>query len=198
MKGGKNMQKLMHFLGCLLMMVAVAVTALPGEARAEFPERPVGFVVIDQDGDVNGAVYKSWRQVVKWAYHFPYYQLVDGGEPQTMVSEAVRTGAKLDKDSLAALAEKSKMDVLVVARVYELDEYIVTGFTFRDDDDTYVKTSACVDLFVYKKDGNKFLKKKLRERHLRDIGNVEHPEETIKWELSKIVNTMEGRPIIGA
>lgn len=198
MKGGKNMQKLMHFLGCLLMMVAVAVTALPGEARAEFPERPVGFVVIDQDGDVNGAVYKSWRQVVKWAYHFPYYQIVDGGEPQTMVSEAVRTGAKLDKDSLAALAEKSKMDVLVVARVYELDEYIVTGFTFRDDDDTYVKTSACVDLFVYKKDGNKFLKKKLRERHLRDIGNVEHPEETIKWELSKIVNTMEGRPIIGA
>lgn len=198
MKGGKNMQKLMHFLGCLLMMVAVAVTSLPGEARAEFPERPVGFVVIDQDGDVNGAVYKSWRQVVKWAYHFPYYQIVDGGEPQTMVSEAVRTGAKLDKDSLAALAEKSKMDVLVVARVYELDEYIVTGFTFRDDDDTYVKTSACVDLFVYKKDGNKFLKKKLRERHLRDIGNVEHPEETIKWELSKIVNTMEGRPIIGA
>ena len=192
------MQKLMHFLGCLLMMVAVAVTALPGEARAEFPERPVGFVVIDQDGDVNGAVYKSWRQVVKWAYHFPYYQIVDGGEPQTMVSEAMRTGAKLDRDSLAALAEKSKMDVLVVARVYELDEYIVTGFTFRDDDDTYVKTSACVDLFVYKKDGNKFLKKKLRERHLRDIGNVEHPEETIKWELSKIVNTMEGRPIIGA
>ena len=198
MKGGKNMQKLMHFLGCLLMMVAVAVTALPGEARAEFSERPVGFVVIDQDGDVNGAVYKSWRQVVKWAYHFPYYQIVDGGEPQTMVSEAMRTGAKLDRDSLAALAEKSKMDVLVVARVYELDEYIVTGFTFRDDDDTYVKTSACVDLFVYKKDGNKFLKKKLRERHLRDIGNVEHPEETIKWELSKIVNTMEGRPIIGA
>ena len=56
MKGGKNMQKLMHFLGCLLMMVAVAVTALPGEARAEFSERSVGFVVIDQEGVVNGAV----------------------------------------------------------------------------------------------------------------------------------------------
>ena len=192
------MKKLVHFLGCLLMMMAMVVTALPSEARAEISERPVGFVVIDQDGDVNGAVYKTWRQVVKWAYHFPYYQLLDGGEPQTLVSEAVRTGVKLDKDSLAALAEKSKVDVLVVARVYELDEYIVPSMGFREDNDTYVKTSACADLFVYKKDGSKFLKKKLRERQLREMGNVDHPEETIKWELSKLVNTMEGRPIIGA
>ena len=192
------MKKLMHFLGCLLMMLAVTITALPSEARAEFPERPVGFVVIDQDGDVNGQVYKTWRQVVKWAYHFPYYQIIDGGAPQELVSDAVRSGVKLDKASLQALAEKSKVDVLVVARIYELDEYIVTSIGFREDNDTYVRTSACADLFVYKKDGNKFLKKKLRERELKEIGNVEHPEETIKWELSKIVNTMEGRPIIGA
>ena len=192
------MKKLMHFLGCLLMMLAVTITALPSEARAEFPERPVGFVVIDQDGDVNGQVYKTWRQVVKWAYHFPYYQIIDGGTPQELVSEAVRSGAKLDKASLQALAEKSKVDVLVVARIYELDEYIVTSIIFREDNDTYVRTSACADLFVYKKDGDKFLKKKLRERELKEIGNVEHPEETIKWELSKLVNTMEGRPIIGA
>ena len=192
------MKKLMHFLGCLLMMLAVTITALPSEARAEFPERPVGFVVIDQDGDVNGQVYKTWRQVVKWAYHFPYYQIIDGGVPQELVSEAVRSGVKLDKASLQALAEKSKVDVLVVARIYELDEYIVTSIIFREDNDTYVRTSACADLFVYKKDGDKFLKKKLRERELKEIGTVEHPEETIKWELSKLVNTMEGRPIIGA
>lgn len=198
MKGGKNMQKLLRFLGCLLMLLAVTATILPERAAAEFPERPVGFVVIDQDGDVNGAVYKTWRQVVKWAYHFPYYQIMDGGAPQELVSEAVRTGVKLDKSSLAALAENSKMDVLVVARIYELDEYMVSSLFLRDDGDTYVKTAACADLFVYKKDGDKFLKKKLRERHLREIGNVEHPEETIKWELSKIVNTMEGRPIIGS
>ena len=192
------MKKLMHFLGCLLMMLAVTITALPSEARAEFPERPVGFVVIDQDGDVNGQVYKTWRQVVKWAYHFPYYQIIDGGTPQELVSDAVRSGVKLDKASLQALAEKSKVDVLVVARIYELDEYIVTSMIFREDNDTYVRTSACADLFVYKRDGDKFLKKKLRERELKEIGTVEHPEETIKWELSKLVNTMEGRPIIGA
>ena len=65
------MKKLMRLWGCLLMLLAVMVTTMPKEARAEISQRPVGFVVIDQDGDVNGTVYKSWRQVVKWAYHFP-------------------------------------------------------------------------------------------------------------------------------
>ena len=53
-------------------------------------------------------------------------------------------------------------------------------------------------LFCYECNSAKFLKKKLRERQLRDLGNYDKPEETIKWELSKLVNTMEGRPIIGA
>lgn len=193
------MKKILSFLGSLMMLLVITATILPQSANAEFPERPVGFVVIDQDGDVDGAVYKSWRQVVKWAYHFPYYQITDDGTAQKLVSDAVREGAKLDKSTMAALTEKSKVDVLVVARVYELDEYLVSGgLGFRDDFETYVRTSACADLLVYKKDGEKFLQKKLRERHLRDMGNAEHPEETIKWELSKLVNTMENRPIIGA
>ncbi|MDY4920527.1 MAG: hypothetical protein SO119_05570 [Phascolarctobacterium sp.] len=192
------MKRLLSLLSCVMMVLALSVTALPREAAAEFAERPVGFVVIDQDGDVDGAIYKSWRQVVKWAYHFPYYQIVDAAAPQQLVADAVREGAKLEKESLAALAEKSGVDVLVVARVYELDEYMVQGMGIFEDHETYVRTSACVDLFVYKKDGDKFLKKKLRERRLRELGNVEHPEETIKWELSKLVNTMENRPIIGS
>lgn len=192
------MKRLLSLLSCVMMVLALSVTALPREAAAEFAERPVGFVVIDQDGDVDGAIYKSWRQVVKWAYHFPYYQIVDAAAPQQLVADAVREGAKLEKESLAALAEKSGVDVLVVARVYELDEYMVQGMGIFEDHETYVRTSACVDMFVYKKDGDKFLKKKLRERRLRELGNVEHPEETIKWELSKLVNTMENRPIIGS
>ena len=53
-------------------------------------------------------------------------------------------------------------------------------------------------IYLCIKDDDKFLKEKVRERDLRDMGNYQHPEETIKWELSKLVNTMEGRPIIGA
>lgn len=184
---------------CFLAVFAFLFTAvLPQTARADFAERPVGFVVIDQDGGVDGAVYKEWRQMVKLAYRFPYYQIIDGGEPQKLVSQAVRDGVKLDAASLAALAEKSKMDVLVVARIYEMDETLVSGWSMRFDNDTYVRVAASADLFVYKKDGNKFLKKRVRESGLREMGNYEQPAETIKWQLSKLVNTMENKPIIGS
>lgn len=184
---------------CFLAVFAFLFTAvLPQTARADFAERPVGFVVIDQDGGVDGAVYKEWRQMVKLGYRFPDYQIIDGGEAQKLVSQAVRDGVKLDAASLAALAEKSKMDVLVVARIYEMDETLVSGWSMRFDNDTYVRVAASADLFVYKKDGNKFLKKRVRESGLRDMGNYEKPAETIKWQLSKLVNTMENKPIIGS
>lgn len=184
---------------CFLAVFAFLFTAvLPQTARADFAERPVGFVVIDQDGGVDGTVYKEWRQMVRLAYRFPDYRIIDGGEPQMLVSQAVRDGVKLDAASLAALAEKSKMDVLVVARIYEMDESLVSGWGFRFDHDTYVRVVADADLFVYKKDGNKLLKKRVRESGLRDMGNYDKPAETIKWQLSKLVNTMENKPIIGS
>ena len=184
---------------CFLVVFASLFTAMvPQTAQADFAERPVGFVVIDQDGGVDGAVYKEWRQMVKLGYRFPDYQIIDGGEAQKLVSQAVRDGVKLDAASLAALAEKSKMDVLVVARIYEMDETLVSGWSMRFDNDTYVRVAASADLFVYKKDGNKFLKKRVRESGLREMGNYEKPAETIKWQLSKLVNTMENKPIIGS
>lgn len=184
---------------CFLAVFAFLFTAvLPQTARADFAERPMGFVVIDQDGGVDGAFYKEWRQMVKLGYRFPDYQIIDGGEAQKLVSQAVRDGVKLDAASLAALAEKSKMDVLVVARIYEMDETLVSGWSMRFDNDTYVRVAASADLFVYKKDGNKLLKKRVRESGLREMGNYEKPAETIKWQLSKLVNTMENKPIIGS
>lgn len=193
----KNIKWLLQV--CFLAVFAFLFTAvLPQTARADFAERPVGFVVIDQDGGVDGAVYKEWRQMVKLGYRFPDYQIIDGGEAQKMVSQAVRDGVKLDAASLAALAEKSKMDVLVVARIYEMDESLVSGWGFRFDHDTYVRVVADADLFVYKKDGNKLLKKRVHESGLREMGNYEKPAETIKWQLSKLVNTMENKPIIGS
>ena len=192
------MKLLKQFLYSLLLVMCTTVL-LPQAAHADFPERPVGFVVIDQDdGGVDGAMYKSWRQVVKWAYHFPYYQLIEGGEPLQVVSDAVDKNLEFNKATLQALTEKSKVDVLVVARIYALDETMVNGWGFRFDNDTYMRVIAFADLYVYKKDGDKFLQRRVRESGVHELGNYEKPEETIKWQLSKLVNTMENRPIIGS
>ena len=151
------------FFVCLITILTAGVWPL--QAHADFPERPVGFVVIDQDdGGVDGAMYKSWRQVVKWAYHFPYYQLIEGGEPLQVVSDAVDRNLEFNKATLQALTEKSKVDVLVVARIYALDETMVNGWGFRFDNDTYMRVIAFADLYVYKKDGDKFLKRRARKR----------------------------------
>lgn len=190
------MKKIFSLFVFLLMLVEM--TALPQQVQA-FDEKPVGFVVIDKTGgNVTGEVYSSWRQVVKWAYHFPYYKIVDDAEPQTVTAEVLKNDVKVTKDVLAALAEKSKVDVLVVAKVYDMNDYMISsGFGWREDSETYVRVEAVADLYVYKKDGDKFLQKKLREREIKDLGNYEKPQETIKWALCKLVNTMEGRPIIG-
>lgn len=192
------MKKLMYYISVVCLLCMVGLMGTPARAHADFPERPVAFVVIDHDGDVNGAVYKEWRSVVKWAYHFPYYKITDGGAAQQLTGKLVSEDVKLDKKSLATIAKESGNDVVVIARIYDMDENMTSGFGFRfDEHETYVIVELRADLFVYKVDGDKFLQKRIRERDVRDLGNFEHPEETLKWELSKIVNTMEGRPIIG-
>lgn len=166
-------------------------------AHADFAERPVGFVIVDKSGAVDGAVYKEWRAAVKWAYHFPDYQIVDSGEPQEIVGSVLRKNVKVTKELLANLAQESKVDVLVVAKIFDMSEYVVNGgFGLFEDDGPYVRVVLYADLYVYKKDGNKFLKKRLRENELKDLGNYDKPAETVKWDLANLVNKMEGRPQI--
>lgn len=180
-----------------LLLVLLFGIGSPQAAHADFAERPVGFVVMDKSGGVDGAVYKEWRTVVRWAYHFPDYKIVDSGEPQKIVGNVLRKNVKVTKELLATLAGESKVDVLVIAKVYAMSDNIVSGgFGPFDDDGPYVLVDLAADLYVYKKDGDKFLKKRLREHELKDLGNYDKPQETVKWNLANLVNKMEGRPQI--
>ena len=117
--------------------------------------------------------------------------------PQEIVGNVLRKNVKVTPELLATLAEESKVDVLVIAKVYDMEDYIVNGgFGPFDDDGPYVRVILSADLYVYKKDGNKFLKKRLRENELKDLGNYDKPAETVKWDLANLVNKMEGRPRI--
>ena len=188
------MKKLFTVLTLLLVMI-FGIGA-PRIAQAAFDEKPVGFVVIDKSGNLDAATYKEWRTVTKWAYRFPDYKLIENGLPQEIVGSVLSKKVKVDNALLKSLADESKVDVLVIVKVYDMNDTIVSGFSSREDDGPFVLVELSADLYVYKKDGDKLLKKRLRERELKDMGNYERPQVTIKWDLANLVNKMEGRPKI--
>lgn len=189
------MKKIFAYLTFLLVLF-FGIGA-PQSVKAAIEERPVGFVVIDKSGDVTMADYKQWRTVTRWAYRFPNYKIVDSGEPEKIVGNVLSKNVKVTPELLANLAEESKVDVLVIVKVYAMSDNIVSGgMSPFDDGGPYVLLDLSADLYVYKQDGNKFLKKRLRERELKDMGNYDKPAETIKWDLANLVNKMEGRPKI--
>ena len=66
----------------------------------------------------------------------------------------------------------------------------------NEDGSTYVRTVLNADIYVYRKDGDRFSKKRIRENEIKELGNQTAPEETMKWAISKQVNIMENRPVI--
>lgn len=192
------MRKLAYIFCFVLMLMIGCVTA---PAYADFPEKPVGLVVLDYGRNVDTAFYKQIYQPVKWAYHFPYYKIVEDDNLIKNVSDAVAgKKTKVTPMLMQSLAEQNKVDVLVVAKIYETSEIMIHGFGGAWDDiaETYTKVTCYADLYCYNKDKNKLLSKRLREQFVTDNPGYERPQDTVKWQLSKLVNTMEGRPVIGA
>ena len=109
------MKKLFTVLTLLLVMI-FGIGA-PQTAQAAFDEKPVGFVVIDKSGNLDAHTYKEWRTVTKWAYRFPDYKIVENGVPQEVVGSVLSKKVKVDNALLKALADESKVDVLVIVKV---------------------------------------------------------------------------------
>lgn len=185
------MRKLFYYLAVVFMLLG-SCAIFPQSSEAAFARRLVGFVVMDHTGQVDGPMYKYMRAMVKIPYSYPEYVVVEGGLPQQVVSDVLRDDVKVNQKLMAALTEKCKVDVLVVARIYEMEQETVHGWIGRwEDNETYILTEASADFYVYKKDGDKFLKRNLREREVSEMGNAEEPSELVCKALKRIVNDME-------
>ncbi len=90
-----------------------------------------------------------------------------------------------------------RLGALVVMVVHRMDSYMVTSHSpFDHDMETYVRTFAYADMYAYNSDGNKFIRRFLRETDLKPLGLAEEPSDTIKWTLGNLLNKMEGKPQI--
>ena len=199
------MKKLFVFLAVIVALccgIAGDISALDtvpflGMPKAHaFETKPVNFVVIDRTGSVNRADMKGWIQMVKMDYHVPYYRLMDDNtKANAAVNEMFAKSVKPDKEALKAAAEQAGCGALVVMVVHRMDSYLVRSFG-PFDDETYVRTHAFADMYAYNSDGNKFIRRFLRESDLKPLGLQEDPSDTIKWTLGNLLNKMEGKPQI--
>ena len=199
------MQKLFVFLAVIVALcsgiagdISVLDTApFLGMPKAHaFETKPVNFVVIDRTGSVNRADMRGWIQMVKMDYHVPYYRLMDDNtKADAAVNEMFAKNPKPDKEAMKAAAEQAGCGALVVMVVHRMDSYIVRSFG-PFDDETYIRTHAFADMYAYNSDGNKFIRRFLREDNLKPLGLEENPSDTIKWTLGNLLNKMEGKPQI--
>ena len=168
-----------------------------GMPKAEaFETKPVNFVVIDRTRSVSKADMRGWIQMVKMDYHVPYYRLMDDNtKANAAVDEMFAKNPKPDKEALKAAAEQAGCGALVVMVVHRMDSYLVRSFG-PFDDETYVRTYAFADMYAYNSDGNKFIRRFLREADMKPLGLEENPSDTIKWTLGNLLNKMEGKPQI--
>ena len=199
------MQKLFVFLAVIVALcsgiagdISVLDTApFLGMPKAyAFETKPVNFVVIDRTGRVSRADMRGWIQMVKMDYHVPYYRLMDDNtKADAAVNEMFAKNPKPDKEAVKAAAEQAGCGALVVMVVHRMDSYIVRSFG-PFDDETYIRTHAFADMYAYNSDGNKFIRRFLREDNLKQLGLEENPSDTIKWTLGNLLNKMEGKPQI--
>lgn len=190
----------MKKLQWLLIAIFLTVAAIIPNTAAAFADQPAAFVVFDNSGNVTQQVYKMWREPVRWAYHFPDFKLLDTDTPKKVAAENIFSGrgkVVIDQSVLRKIADEIPAEAVVLVVVHDMYEQMVQGFMWRNEDgSTYVRTVVKADIYVYRKDGDRFSKKRIRENELREVGNQTSPEETMKWAISKQVNLMENRPII--
>ena len=184
-------------LGLLLVFVSVFIMCNRSEAAFEY--KPVAFVVIDYSHNAVQEDLLSWREQVRQAYHVPYYEIIKSSEPTDAAMKVIRESglstSKLDKQTLQKIAANIPAKVVVILSVNRMEERLVHswGFYWHDVGDVLQQVIVSADIYIYKEENDKMLMKKLRYFETEDIPISTPASDVIKYELRKLVNTMEGR-----
>ena len=124
------MKKLNIFL--VIAFICCAFIGVTPRAFAAFAEQPATLVVFDRSGNVTQSVYRSWREPVRWAYHFPDFKMVDNATAKAVAAEKIFTPkgkVKIDADVMQSIAEEAQLEALVLVMVDDLDSWIRTWLT---------------------------------------------------------------------
>ena len=182
-----------------LCLAFVCFFAISFKAEAAFDYKPVAFVLLDYSESATEEDFLSWREQVRQAYHVPYYEIIKSYEPTETALRVIRESgsstSKLEKATLQKIAKEVPAKVVVILCVNRMEERLLHswGFYRHDEGDLFQQVIVSADMYVYKEENDKMLKKKLRYFETEDIPISTPASDVIKYELRRIVNTMEGR-----
>ena len=182
-----------------LFLVLLTVIGMNGRSEAAFEFKPVAYVVIDYSQNAGQEDFLSWREQVRQAYHVPYYEIIKSPEPTDktlkIIQESGLSTSKLDKQTLQKIAANIPAKVVVILSVNRMEERLVHswGYFWHEQGDLLQQVIVSADMYIYKEENDKMLKKKLRYYETEDIPVSTPASDVIKYELWKLVNNMEGR-----
>ena len=182
-----------------LFLVLLTVIGMSGRSEAAFEFKPVAYVVIDYSQNAGQEDFLSWREQVRQAYHVPYYEIIKSPEPTDktlkIIQESGLSTSKLDKQTLQKIAANIPAKVVVILSVNRMEERLVHswGYFWHDQGDLLQQVIVSADMYIYKEENDKMLKKKLHYYETEDIPVSTPASDVIKYELRKLVNNMEGR-----
>lgn len=180
-------------------LVFVSVFGISVRSEAAFEFKPVAFVVIDYSKNAGQEDFLSWREQVRQAYYVPYYEIIKSPEPTDIALKIIHDSglptSKLDKPTLQKIAARIPAKVVVILCVNRMEERLVRswGYFWHDQGDLLQQVIVSADMYIYKEENDKMLKKKLRYFETEDIPISTPASDVIKYELRKLVNNMEGR-----
>jgi len=206
----------MKKLKCFLMALCVVVLGLlqpaaqaadklpaakaePAAVTAEnniFNRKKIAYVMYDNTGEATPEMNHVWKRQVRQAYPRAKYEFLDDPQAATAVAEVVgQTGSfSFDEEVMKQIGEKAGADVVAILVVREMEQFYIQPFALDWDDDgpdMWVRTYSGADMYLYNKDRNKFLKKKLRKVETVDQALAVAPEVEIRNAFSNLAMKME-------
>lgn len=203
----KRVQKLLLTLCFVLTGLFLMVPAEAAEQAAApdlLDRKTIAFVVYDHTGEATTSMKEVWKRQVRQAYPRAKYAFLPDAQAAEEANEVLLQfggdGYPIEKEVLDKIADKTGATVVSLLVVRAMDEFYIQPMFLGgwDDDgpDTLLRVVSGADMYIYRKDTGKYMKKKLRKVETTDIALAVHPEKEIQYALSNLAMTMEGKDLI--
>lgn len=188
--------------GLFLMVPAEAAEQNP--AADPLARKTIAFVVYDHTGEATPSMKEVWKRQVRQAYPRAKFAFLPDAQAAEGANEVLTQfggdGYPIEKEVMDKIADKTGATVVSLLVVRDMEEYYIQPMFLggRDDDgpDMLLRVISGADMYIYRKDTGKYMKKKLRKIETTDVALAVHPEKEIQYALSNLAMTMEGKDLI--